>query len=468
MQPSNSKLNAIVYFIGFTAALAGLLFGLDIGVISGANEFIQKEFQITDHVIELIVSATLWGAVFGVLISGTFSNLFGRKKAMLLSAFIFAVGSITCAMSTSADQLIAARFLLGIAVGLASFTAPLYLSEISPQNVRGMMVSMYQLMITLGIVVAFLSDMYFGTTASIAGQVGGHWRVMLGIIAVPAAMMFVGMLVLPESPRWLFLKGFQERGVDVFRKMLLPEDQIAREVIEIQTNLQQKKNGLQMLLKNSNFRRAIILGIILQIMQQLTGINVVMYYAPRIFKIAGFASTSGQMWGTVIVGTTNLLATFIAIAFVDKLGRKPMMYAGFVVMGLAMIAVGALFNIDLEQSTVLGYYAIIALLLFIVGFSMSSGPITWIICSEIFPLGGRDLGVTFSTAANWTSNAILGGVFLTMLVKLGNGNTFLFFGGLQVVAILFFRFFVPETKGVSLEKIESNLLSGLPLRKIGR
>lgn len=468
MQPSNSKLNAIVYFIGFTAALAGLLFGLDIGVISGANEFIQKEFQVTDHVIEMIVSATLWGAVFGVLISGTFSNLFGRKKAMLLSAFIFAAGSIACAMSASADQLIAARFLLGIAVGLASFTAPLYLSEISPQNVRGMMVSMYQFMITLGILVAFLSDMYFGTTASIAGQVGGHWRVMLGIIALPAGIMFFGMLVLPESPRWLFLKGFQERGVDVFRKMLLPEDEIAREVIEIQTNLQQKQNGFQMLLNNSNFRRAIILGIILQIMQQLTGINVVLYYAPRIFKIAGFASTSGQMWGTVIVGATNLLATFIAIAFVDKLGRKPMMYAGFAVTGISMIIVGTLFNMDLAQSPVLGYYAILALLFFIIGFSMSSGPITWIICSEIFPLGGRDLGVTFSTAANWASNAILGGIFLTMLAKLGNGNTFLFFGWFPVVSVLFFYFFVPETKGVSLEKIESNLLSGLPLRKIGR
>lgn len=453
MQPSNSKLNAIVYFIGFTAALAGLLFGLDIGVISGANEFIQKEFQVTDHVIELIVSATLWGAVFGVLISGTLSNIFGRKKAMLLSAFIFAAGSIACAMSASANQLIGARFFLGIAVGLASFTAPLYLSEISPQNIRGMMVSMYQLMITIGILVAFVSDMYFGTTASIGGDVGGHWRAMLGIIAVPAGMMFFGMLVLPESPRWLFLKGFQERGVDVFRKMLLPEDQIAREVIEIQTNLQQKQNGFQMLLSNSNFRRAIMLGILLQLLQQLTGINVVLYYAPRIFKIAGFASTSGQMWGTVIVGVTNMLSTFIAIAFVDKLGRKPIMYAGFVVMGLSMITVGALFNMNLEQSPVLGYYAIIALLLFIIGFSMSSGPITWIICSEIFPLAGRDLGVTFSTAANWFSNAIIGGTFLTMLTTLGNGNTFLLYGGFQVIAILIFRLFVPETKGVSHKQL---------------
>src|SRR3990167_1068008 len=472
MQPSESisesKTNPIVYFIGFTAALAGLLFGIDVGVISGAIEFIQKDFQINDQFVELIVSALLWGAVFGTLISGILSNKLGRKMTMLLSALIFIGGSLFCSLSTSPHMLMSARFILGIAVGLASFTAPLYLSEVSPQKVRGAMISMYQLMITIGIMLAYLSNMFFGTSASFHGQVGGHWRMMLGVISVPASFMFFGMLILPESPRWLFLKGFQSRGIDVLHKMFLPEEEIQREVAEIKSNLQQKQNGFQLLLTNSNFRRAIVLGIGLQFIQQLTGINVIMYYAPRIFKIAGFATTSGQMWGTVIVGVTNMLATFIAIAFVDKLGRKPIMYLGFVVMGLSMLSVGLLFNSDLEQSPVLGYYAIIALLLFIVGFAMSAGPIIWVICSEIFPLTGRDLGVTFSTTANWVSNAIIGGTFLTMLDKLGNGNTFLFYGGLQAFFILFFLFFVPETKGVSLEKIESNLLSGAPLRKIGK
>ncbi|MFZ4115472.1 MAG: sugar porter family MFS transporter [Chthoniobacterales bacterium] len=468
MQPSHSKPNSIVYFIGFTAALAGLLFGLDIGVISGALEFIQKDFSVSDQTLELIVSALLWGAVFGTFISGILSKQLGRKKTMLVSAFIFVIGSLYCSISTSAHELIGARFLLGIAVGVASFTAPLYLSEISPQRVRGSMISMYQLMITIGIMLAYFSNMFFGTTAVIDHQIGGHWRVMLGVIAFPAILMFLGMLLLPESPRWLFLNGFHERGADVFRKMLLPEEEIAREVAEIENNLRQKQNGFHLLFSNSHFRRAIFLGIALQFIQQLTGINVVMYYAPRIFKIAGFASTSGQMWGTIIVGITNMLATFIAIAFVDKLGRKPMMYAGFVVMGLSMLAVGAFFNMNLEQSPVLGYYAITALLLFIIGFAMSAGPIIWIICSEIFPLGGRDLGITFSTSANWISNAIIGGTFLTMLSKLGNGNTFLCYGGIQALFILFFILFVPETKGVSLEHIESNLLSGKSLRKIGK
>ncbi len=466
--PTPAKLSPVVYFIGITAALAGLLFGLDIGVISGAQEFLQRDFSITDHLIEVIVSSLLWGAVFGTLISGIISNRLGRRGAILVSAVIFVLGSVVCALSPDARILIITRFFLGIAVGVASFTAPLYLSEISPQRVRGSMISMYQLMITIGIVLAFLSNTWLGKYAVIGGTTGGHWRLMLGIIALPAAVMFLGVLFLPESPRWLFLKGNKEMAVSVFQRMRLPTADITREVTEIEESLRVKQGGFRLLLDNPNFLRAVGLGIGLQIIQQLTGINVVMYYAPRIFKIAGFISTEQQLWGTVIVGFTNVLATFIAIAFVDRLGRKPIMYAGFAVMGTAMVAVGTLFNMDLEKSPALGNYAIGALLLFIVGFAMSAGPIIWVICAEIFPLSGRDLGVTFSTATNWIVNAVVGGTFLTLLNTLGNGKTFLLYGGLNVLFVVFFLLFVPETKGVSLERIEANLLSGKPLRRIGR
>jgi SP family galactose:H+ symporter-like MFS transporter len=462
------KLSPIVYFIGFTAALAGLLFGLDIGVISGAQSFLQKDFSISDHIVEVIVSALLWGAVFGTLISGILSNKLGRRKTILVSAVIFVIGSIICSVAADPHTLILARFFLGIAVGVASFTAPLYLSEISPQKVRGSMISMYQLMITIGIVLAFLSNTWLASYATFGGVTGGHWRIMLGIIAVPAAVMFLGVLFLPESPRWLFLKGYKDQAISVFQRMRLPADDIQREVVEIEESLRVKQNGFRMLVENRNFRRAIGLGIGLQIVQQLTGINVIMYYAPRIFNIAGYTSTEQQLWGTVIVGVTNVLATFIAIAFVDRLGRKPIMYAGFAVMGVAMISVGTLFKMDLEKSPVLGTWAIVALLLFIVGFAMSAGPIIWVLCAEIFPLSGRDLGVTFSTATNWIVNAIVGLTFLTLLTSFGNGNTFLLYGGMNALFVIFFLLFVPETKGISLEKIEANLLSGKPLRKIGR
>lgn len=464
----NAKLSPIVYFIGLTAALAGLLFGLDVGVISGAEGLIQKSFSITDKVIEIIVSSLLWGAVFGTLISGILSNRLGRRGAILISAVIFVIGSIVCSVSPNAHTLVLARFFLGIAIGVASFTAPLYLSEISPQRVRGSMISMYQLMITIGIVLAFLSNTWLGSYATIGGVTGGHWRLMLGIISIPATLMFLGVLFLPESPRWLFLKGQKENAVSVFKRMRLPMEEISREIQEIEESLKVTVNSFKMLRENPNFRRAIGLGIGLQVIQQLTGINVIMYYAPRIFKIAGFASTEQQLWGTVLVGVINVLATFIAIAFVDRLGRKPIMYTGFVVMGLAMVTVGSLFNMDLDKNPSYGLFAIAALLLFIVGFAMSAGPIIWVICAEIFPLQGRDLGVTFSTATNWIVNAIVGGTFLSLLAGLGNGNTFLLYGGLNALFIVYFLLFVPETKGVSLEKIEANLLSGKPLRRIGR
>lgn len=462
------KVQPIVYFIGLTAALAGLLFGLDVGVISGAQQFIQKDFQIPTWTLESIVSALLWGAVFGTLISGFLSSRFGRRKTILISAVIFIFGSLCCAFSPSENILIGARFLLGIAVGVASFTAPLYLSEISPQSVRGSMISMYQLMITIGIVLAFLSDAWLASYATFNGVTGGHWRIMLGVIALPAAVMFLGVLFLPESPRWLFLKGRKDDAINVFIQMQLDRHETEIEVREIEESLRVKQNGFHMFLQNPNFRRAIFLGVGLQTIQQLTGINVVMYYAPHIFNIAGFTSTEAQMWGTVIVGLTNVLATFIAIAFVDRIGRKPIMYAGFVVMGLALLTVGYFFKSDIETHPELGYPAIFALLMFIVGFAMSAGPIIWILCSEIYPNSGRDLGVTFSTSTNWFVNALVGQTFLTLLNTLGNGNTFLMYGGLNALFIVFFLLYVPETKGVSLEKIESNLLSGLPLRKIGR
>lgn len=461
------KPRPIVYFVGFTAALAGLLFGLDVGVISGAQQFIQQQFQVSDWTLEVIVSALLWGAVCGTLASGFLSSRLGRKKTILVSALIFIAGSLLCSFAGDPSVLIGSRFILGLAVGVASFTAPLYLSEISPPGVRGSMISMYQLMITIGILTAFLSDTWLASYATLGGVTGGHWRAMLGIIAAPAAVMFAGVLFLPESPRWLFLKERKDDAVRVLERLQLGVAEIETEVREITQSLKVPQTGLHLFLHNPNFRRAIFLGVALQTIQQLTGINVVMYYAPHIFKIAGFTSTVEQMWGTVIVGATNVLATFIAIGLVDRVGRKPIMYAGFVVMGLALASVGCLFKSGIETHPALGYPAMIALLTFIVGFAMSAGPVIWILCSEIYPNAGRDLGITFSTSTNWFVNALVGQTFLTLLQTLGNGNTFLLYGGLNVLFILFFILYVPETKGVSLEAIESRLLSGAPLREIG-
>jgi MFS transporter, SP family, galactose:H+ symporter len=255
--------------------------------------------------------------------------------------------------------------------------------------------------------------------------------------------------------------------VAVFRRMMLPEEAINREIDEIESNLKQKQEGWKLFLSSGPFRKAIFLGMVLQVIQQLTGINIIMYYAPRIFGMLGFGDVNGQMWGSVLIGIVNILATFIAIAFVDKIGRKPIMYAGFAVMGISLGLLGLFLSGEHHFLSLSGYYAVLALLAFVTGFAMSAGPIIWVLCSEIFPLAGRDLGVTFSTSMNWISNAIVAGTFLTVINIAGKGNTFFLLAGLQVLFILFFVAFVPETKGVSLEHIEANLMAGKPLRLLG-
>ena len=297
------------------------------------------------------------------------------------------------------------------------------------------------------------------------------WRWMLGIIAVPAVLMFVGMLFLPESPRWLVLKKRIEEARAVLRRLASSDADANSELDDIQSSLRVDQKGFALFRDNANFRRAVFLGVGLQVIQQFTGINVIMYYAPRILQEAGFNTTAEQMWGTVLVGTINVLATFIAIAFVDRLGRKPIMFAGFTVMGAGMLSLGTLFHLGLgseQHGMTMSYLAIAALIIFIIGFAMSAGPIIWIICSEIYPLAGRDFGITCSTVTNWAANAVVGMTFLTMLNGLGPGNTFLLYGAMNAAFMAFFIFFVPETKGVSLESIEKKLLGGTRLREIGR
>jgi SP family galactose:H+ symporter-like MFS transporter len=458
----------LVYLTCGTAALAGLLFGLDLGVISGALKFIGEDFGIGTIRKEEIVSALLWGATAGAILSGWVSKHLGRKPTLLIAAVIFALGSLASAVATSAGILIGVRVFLGVAVGMASFTAPLYLSEIAPKQIRGAMISMYQLLITVGIVGAFLSDTYFASYAVIQNLTGGHWRVMLGVLVIPATFMFVAVLFLPRSPRWLCLKGRSDEARAILETIRQTKGEIEEELDEIEENLALKQNGLGLFLESKFFRHAVFLGVGLQVIQQLTGINVMMYYAPEIFKIAGFDSTQMQMWGTVLVGATNCLSTFIAIALVDRVGRKPMMYAGMALMCVSMIAAGVCFNIGVQSHHALTFVSVVALLLFIVAFSASAGPIIWVLCSEIYPLSGRDFGITVSTATNWIVNGIVGVTFLTLLDTLGRGNTFLLYGGIEVLFIVFFLLFVPETKGASLEHISANLMAGKKLRTIGK
>lgn len=441
------------------AALAGLLFGLDIGVIAGALPFIAKDFQVNDHVQEWIVSSMMVGAAAGALAAGWLSFRLGRKYSLLLGAALFIVGSLLCASAPNPAFLIGARFVLGVAVGIATFTAPLYLSEIAPGQVRGAMVSAYQLMITVGILIAFLSDTAFSSSAA--------WRWMLGVVAIPAALFLLGVLTLPRSPRWLMMKGRNDEARKVLNSLRTETAAVEQEMKDIARQLEVKEQGFALLRSSRDFRRSLALGIMLQVVQQLTGINVVMYYAPRIFGLAGYSGHQAQLWGTVIVGAVNVIATFIAIGLVDRWGRRPILLTGFSVMTLGMGALGWLLKLGVATHAQ-QLLAVGMLLVFIAGFAMSAGPMIWILCSEIQPIKGRDFGIAASTFTNWVANTIVGATFLTMLNSFGHAQTFWLYAVLNAAFIAFTFWFVPETRGVPLETIEQNLLAGKPLREIGR
>lgn len=448
----------MTFFICFLAALSGLLFGLDIGVIAGALPFIASDFSIDSSQQEWIVSSMMFGAAFGAIISGWVSSEFGRKNSLLIGAILFVIGSIWSSFSFSPEILILARILLGIAVGISSYTAPLYLSEIAPKRIRGSMIALYQLMITIGILIAYLSDTILSYS--------GNWRWMLGIITIPALILLIGVLFLPNSPRWLASKGYFNDAKKILNQLRNNNDQVQDELDSIYQSLKVKQSGWKLFKDNKYFRNVVFLGIMLQLMQQFTGMNVIMYYAPKIFEIAGFSSTIQQMWGTVIIGFINVLSTFIAIALVDKWGRKPTLTLGFIVMATGMGVLGEIFYIGIN-SIQIKYLAIDMLLIFIVGFAMSAGPLIWILCAEIQPLKGRDFGITVSTATNWIANMIVGATFLSMLNIFGNANTFWLYSALNILFIFLTRLLIPETKNVSLEQIEKNLFSGKKLKDLG-
>ncbi|MBL4648028.1 MAG: sugar porter family MFS transporter [Gammaproteobacteria bacterium] len=447
----------LVYTVATIAALAGLLFGIDIGVISGALGFIKQDFHLSNFEQEMVVSSILAGAVIGTIISGRISHYWGRRMAILISAIIFTLGSIFSAFAPSIHSLIAIRFLLGTAIGIASFTAPLYLSEISPKRIRGALVSMYQLMITIGIFLAFTSDALLHST--------GSWRLMLGVTAIPAFIMFIGVLFLPRSPRWLMLAGRKDLALKILHRIHGDSEEVATEIKEIEDNLAHSVSGVKVF-KLSYFRHVLFLGITLQFFQIMTGMNVLMYYAPKIYAMAGFVGATA-VWANVINGLVNVLTTILAILAIDRWGRRPLLFFGLTLQIIGMATLALIFGHG-ATTDLLRYTTMAGMLVFIVGFAASLGPVIWVICAEIFPLKSRDTGVTFTTATNWICNAFIGGTFLTAIAWIGTSNTFWTLAAIAVAAMLFIYFFTPETKNISLERLEKHLMSGERLRDLGR
>jgi SP family galactose:H+ symporter-like MFS transporter len=453
------KSNNIVIRVCIIAALAGLLFGLDIAYVNGALEFIVKDFNLTEEQSQQVAGILLTGAAVGALGSGWLSRTFGRKKILVLSAIIFTLFTIAGVLSHAVGIFLVTRFVLGLAIGIASFVAPLYLSEIAPHKIRGGLIAMYQLMITIGIFLMFVSNAALHDT--------GSWRLMLAVLLIPSVIMLIGTLTLPESPRWLLLVGRAKDAENVLTKIRTSKDEVDFEMSEIKQSLVGAENSFK-LLRHPYFLKVLMLGVLLQALQQFSGMNAFMYYSSKIFMEAGI---NNPATATIVVGLVNVLTTFLAIKYVDKLGRKPIMYFGLTLLITSCAIDGYIFHLQaagLVLSPALQYTLLSFCLLFIFAFAISLGPIVWILCSEIYPLEGRDLGITVSTMANWIFNAILGSYTLTWFKTMGVSGTFWLFGGVCLAGFILINRFTPETKDVPLEELEFNLKANKKLRDIGK
>ena len=454
----NKVNNMLVIRVGFIAALAGLLFGLDIAYVNGALEFIAQDFNLTEVQSQQIAGVLLAGAAVGALFSGWLSRMFGRKKILVLAAIIFTTFTLAGILSHNINTFLVTRFILGIAIGIASFVAPLYLSEIAPYKIRGGLIAMYQLMITIGILLMFVSNASLHST--------GSWRIMLAVLLIPSAIMLIGTLTLPESPRWLVLVGRAPEAEKVLTKIRHTKAEVDFEISEIKESLIGAKSGFK-LLSRPYFLKVLLLGVLLQALQQFSGMNAFMYYSSKIFMEAGI---NNPAVATMIVGLVNVLTTFLAIKYVDNLGRKPILYFGLILLIASCTVSGYIFHLQstgIMLNTTLQYTLLCFCLLFIFAFAISLGPIVWVICAEIYPLEGRDFGITVSTMANWTFNAIIGSYTLTWFKNLGVSGTFWLFSAACILGVILVKYYTPETKDVTLEELELNLKANKKLRDLG-
>lgn len=455
--PSHTRRHFWLYVIAIVASLGGLLSGFDTGVISGALLFINETWPLSSLAKGWVVSSALVGAVIGAAANGILADVYGRKKVIIATAIIFAIGSVLCGFATSVAWLIAGRMILGLAIGMVNFVVPLYLSEISPQKVRGMLVSLYQLAITAGILFSYLINRIFALSEY-------NWRWMLGSGLIPALILLVGISFLGDTPRWLISKKREEEAKKIFRK-IEPELNADQQVAEIKSTLQPStKNATSKKVFQHWMLMPLIVGIGMMFMQICTGINTIIYYTATIFKAAGFTDTIGALYATIGVGVVNFLMTFVAIFFTDKLGRKPLLYAGLAGVTVSLFVLGASFYFSNYLGDNLKWVAIGSVAFYIACFAFSLGPIGWIIISEIMPLKIRGLAMSICTMANFGFNFLVALTFPVLLEHIGEAYTFWMFGLVGIFSLWFTFRYIPETKGRSLEQIEKNWAKNIPAR----
>jgi sugar porter (SP) family MFS transporter len=437
------------YFIAGVAALGGLLFGYDTGVISGALLFIRETMALSSTMQGIVVAIVLAGAALGAAGAGTLSDRFGRRRVILAAALIFVAGAILCALAAELTVLLVGRFLVGLAIGVASMLTPLYLAEIAPASDRGAIVSLNQLCITVGILVSYLVGF------ALASFPHG-WRWMLGLGAVPGVILTVGMLILPESPRWLAGHGRTEDAGDVLRRLRGTAD-VSEELGILRTDIALEGRQLSTWteLFSQRLRRPLVIGIGLAMFQQVTGINTVIYFAPTIFESAGLPTAAISILATAGVGAVNVIMTIVSIRLVDRLGRRQLLFWSLGGMAATLLVLAGVFH--LGASGDLAWIAVASVAAFVGFFAIGLGPVFWLLIAEIFPLALRGRAMSLATVSNWVFNLIVSVTFLDLVGAVGSAGAFLLYAVLSVVALWFVIAKVPETKGHTLEQIELDL-----------
>lgn len=445
-----------VSLVSAIAAVAGLLFGFDTGIISGALLFIPNTFPVSTAMQEAIVGSVLFGAMFGSLSSGKLTDLVGRKRTMLITASFFIVGTAIATFAASVTSILIGRSIIGVAIGIGSYTAPLYIAEVAPVNMRGKLVTLNQLAITIGIFCSYLINYTFI-------QMEGSWRLMFAIGMIPAVLLAVAMFLLPESPRWLVKKNKIEKAIRILQR-LRQSNNVLPEIHDIKNTLRLKEASLKQIF-SAPIRSVLFLGMMLGLIQQVTGINTIIYYAPIIFQLAGFESTTSAIAATIGIGFVNVIATLFAVFYIDRLGRRPLLFSGLVGMALSLAGLSLAFQLQLDVTK---WLAVLCTFLYIISFAISLGAILWLVVSEIFPLQVRASAMGLAVFSCWFWNFVVSSTFLSLLTILGPSLTFMMYAALCVLSIVYCYFFMPETQNISLEKIEENIHKKLPLREIGQ
>ena len=435
------------YLICAVAAFGGLLFGYDTAVIAGAIGYLQVKFELSPMLTGWAASSAIWGCVFGALFSGALSDKYGRKKVLLLSGLLFTLSALGSAVPDNLTQFVLARFIGGLGVGSASMLSPLYISEIAPAKIRGMLVTLYQLAIVFGINIIYIVNYLIANTHDQVWNVQLGWRYMLGSEGIPAILFFILLFFVPESPRWLVKENRSDEALKILNKINRPEE-THRILKEIKEAVNEEKGSFLDLFK-PGIRKAMVVGSVLAFFSQVTGINAIIYYAPEIFKQVGFGSESA-LFQTMIIGFVNMLFTLVAIRFIDYWGRRTLLIWGISGMVSCLLGMGMFFYFEITSGSLL----LLFILGFIASFASSLGPIPWVLISEIFPTKTRGTAMSFSIVILWLGVVLITQFFPVLLSLFGGAFTFWIFMINALILLIFTLIFIPETKQKTLEEIQ--------------